>query len=93
MSKEEVAEVVKETRTIKLQGRQVERLAALNKRTQVLEEEKAKIVLEQVKVRGGIDALLNLNAEPGEEPTTYDFKKCELVLEKKVDVKEDEVKK
>ncbi len=82
--KEKVAEVVKETRTIKLQGRQVERLAALNKKLKVLNEQQAGVTIEQVKIKGGMEALFDLNAEPGEKAVTYDFNKCELFLEKEV---------
>ena len=79
-----VVEVAKETRTVKLQGRQVERLAELSKRTQVLNEQEAKISLEQVKIRAGIDTIMELNAAPGEKAITYNFNSCELLLEKEV---------
>ena len=86
MSEKKVAEAVKVTRTVKLQGRQVERLTDLNKRTQVLNEQTAKIEVEQIKVRAGIEALLGLNAEPGETATTYKFETCELILEKEAEL-------
>lgn len=87
--KKKEVEVVKETRTVKLQGKEVKRLATLNQRTQQLDDSRAKITLEQAKVRGGIEALLGVHAEEDEVVVSYDFNNQEVLLEKEVKPKEE----
>ncbi len=76
------AEVVKETRTVKIQGRQAERLAALQQRTLRLKDQQAKIIIELEKIRGGTEAILGLNADKDEAVVSYNFDTCEATLEK-----------
>ena len=71
----------KVTREVKLEGRPVERLVSLHARKKVLEEQQATLLLELERIRGGMDAIMQLNEGPGEKADTFNFDTQMLTIE------------
>lgn len=76
------AEVVKEERTVRLQGRQVERLISYQNRLNQITEQLARLSLEKEKIDGCMEGIMNLHVEEGEKVVSYNFSKQDLLIEK-----------